>query len=131
MKRILLTVCLSVTVIFCVQSGSIPIRGRLLKPGMMRVGASPASILQANDQPATVPVAAQQNPASVELTFLSDLGNLTIQVVNAQGYTAYQQTVNAAAESRLEIGTQDWTAGTYTILILDGQDGRLEGQFVK
>lgn len=127
MKRILWTVCLAIIAFFYVQAASIPIHGSLLRPKRMSVGVSPAS----GQQPVTVPVAAQQNPTNVEVTFLSNLGSLTIQVVNAQGAPVYQQTVNAVAGGRLVIDTLNWPAGTYTILILDEWGGCLEGQFEK
>lgn len=81
--------------------------------------------------PATPAVEAYQNDTDLEIRFNRNLGNVNVVVTNKWGYPVYQQTVNAAQGRVLTIPTQSWAAGTYTIRILDGQGGGLEGQFVK
>lgn len=82
-------------------------------------------------QPASTPVEVYQNPADLQVIFKSSLGSLNIVVTNKWGYPVFQQTVNAIAGNSLNIATQSWAAGTYTISILNGQGGCLEGQFAK
>lgn len=69
--------------------------------------------------------------ARIEIRFNSNLGSQNVVVTNQWGFPVFQQTANATAGSRVNIDIQSWASGTYTIRILDGQGGGLEGQFTK
>lgn len=77
------------------------------------------------------PVEAELYATSLEIRFNSNLGSQNVVVTNKWGYPVFQQTVNATSGSRLMIDIQSWASGTYTIHILDGQGGGLQGQFVR
>ena len=66
----------------------------------------------------------------VEVVFNINLGSLTVEVINEHGDTAFQTTVNAVANGTLPIDTSGWASGEYTLVIMDGQGGYLEGNFL-
>ena len=82
-------------------------------------------------KPPQQPVQVVQTGTTLEVLFLSNLGNLTITVVNEQAFTVFQQTVNATSGGTLIIGISSWASGNYVIKITDGQGGYLEGAFAK
>lgn len=77
------------------------------------------------------PVEAYYTGTAVELIFNQSLDNLSVTITGKWGLTFYSNTVNVTAGSCLVIPTENWSAGTYTIRITNGQGGSLEGSFVK
>jgi len=95
-------------------SASIALKGMLSVGGPMR----------------SLPVEANLYAVSVEVIFNADLGNLTIEVVNETGDTVFKSTVNAIADGTLAIDTTILESGEYILLIMDDQEGYLEGSFL-
>jgi len=58
------------------------------------------------------------------------LGNLTIEVVDENGMTVFNQTVNTCVTNTISINIAGWDAGNYIISISDMGGGWLEGGFV-
>lgn len=102
----------------------IMLQGELPKPVLLKSATIPAG-------PAAAPVTAWLDGSDIKIEFGCTLGNLTITVVNEQGFPVYQRTVNATAGNRLNISTRGWSNGNYTLLITNASGGYLEGQFVK
>ncbi len=74
-------------------------------------------------------IQAYLNTNYLKLEFLASLGNLTITVTNGQGAQVYRNTANATAGGSLNIATQTWANGLYTLTISDNNGGYLEGMF--
>ena len=101
-----------------VHSSNIPLQGKL-------GGGGPTK-----DPSLTVPVVVYQYTASIEVSFLSDLGDLCIEVLDESGPHVFQTVVKTAAGSSLPINTGSWAPGEYTLVITDKFGGYLEGYFV-
>ena len=115
MKKFLMLICLAGVAFLSVQSGNVPIQGRLLVGGLKSPGH---------------PVEVFQNPGSIEILFLCNLGKLKITVYDEYGDDVFAQSVDATAGSSLPVSTNGWSAGEYTLTITDGQGGYLEGSFL-
>jgi len=114
MKRLLMFICLAGFAFFSVHSGNVPLQGSLQVGGLKSPGD---------------PLEVFQSPGSVEITFLCNLGKLTIVVTDQSCNEVYRQGVDATVGSSLPIDTSGWSAGEYTLLISDGLGGSLEGNF--
>ena len=114
MKRLMMMICLAGVAFFSAHSGNVLLYGGLMGGGLKSPGD---------------PVEVFQNPGSIEITFLCNLGKLTIVVTDQSGNEVYRQGVDATVGSSLPIDTSGWSAGEYTLLISDGQGGSLEGNF--
>jgi hypothetical protein len=115
MKKLLMMICLAGLALFYVQADNVPLKGELDGSGGMK---NP-----------TTPVKAFQNPYSLELNFLCNLGELYIEVYDETGAPVFQTAVKAAAGSDLSIDTNAWESGEYTLVISDKSGGSLEGKF--
>jgi len=104
----------------CVFNGlasTVPLQGKLMGGSMKNPDLTPQ-------------VEVYQYSASIELSFLCNLGILSIEVLDETGALVYQTKVNATAGSDLPIDTSNWASGEYTLVITDGLGGCLEGNFV-
>jgi len=117
MKRLIAMICLAGATLLCVQSGNIPLRGSL-------AGGLVKNPLQ------TPLVEVYQDTGSIELSFLCNLGKLTITVTDQYNEEVYGQSIDTSAVGNLIIDTNGWESGEYTLLIMDGQGGYLEGCFL-
>jgi len=117
MKKVILMIVLAGVSLWCVQSANIPLQGKL-------GGGS------TKDSSLTTPVEVYQYTAGIEVSFLSDLGELCIEALDEAGNTVYQKMVKADAGSDVQIDTSSWAPGKYTLVITDKLGGRLEGSFV-
>jgi hypothetical protein len=77
------------------------------------VTSSPKGLLRSAPAPA---VNAWLTGAQIDLTFLRDLGTVTITVANAQE-TVYSATVTAEEGTQTAISTQNWSAGSLPLLL--------------
>jgi hypothetical protein len=66
--------------------------------------------------------------SQISLTFLQDLGTVTVTVTGAQG-EVYQASVSVIDGTELTISTQGWPAGEYTITIVRSSGQTLTGDF--
>ena len=64
------------------------------------------------------------------VNFFDCLGNLTIEVVDENGMTVFNQTVNTCVTNTISINIKSWDAGNYIIRISDMGGGLMEGGFV-
>ena len=118
MKRMIVMFFLSGAALLCAISGNIPLKGDLQGGGTVK-------------NPTLTPlIEAYQNAGSIEITFLNDLGKLQIVVCDQNDEEAYAMGVDTSVVSSLPISTDGWSAGTYTLMITDGQGGYLIGYFV-
>ena len=74
------------------------------------------------------PVVVIDNDNSLHIGFNQNLGRLDITIVNEQGTVVYQQSVNALLNGFLNISTNNFNNGIYTITI-SGSEGSLTGEF--
>jgi len=115
MKKLLMMFCLVSATLFYVQADNVPLKGDLDGNEDMK---NP-----------TTPVEAFQNPYSLDLTFLCNLGELYIEVYDETGAPVFQTAAKATAGSELSIDTSSWKPGEYTLVITDKSGGSLEGSF--
>jgi len=101
-----------------VQSGNIPVQGDMGGGGYTK---------KPSQNP---PVEVYQYPASIEVSFLIDLGELGIEALDESGAPVFQAAVKTAAGSSLPIDTGSWAPGKYCLVITDKFGGYLEGYFV-
>ena len=116
MKKVIMFICFTGLSLFCVQSGNIPLKGKLGVGGTTKNPSTPVEVFQ--------------NSTGIELSFLCDLGDLCIEVTNQSGAAVFQTVVKASAGSNLPIDTTSWEPGEYTLVITDKLGGCLEGYFV-
>ena len=117
MKKVILLIVLAGVSLMSVHA-NIPLKGKLGSGGPTK------------DPSLTVPVVVYQYTASIEVSFLSDLGDLCIEVLDESGAPVFQTVVKTAAGSSLPINTGSWAPGEYTLVITDKFGGYLEGYFV-
>ena len=87
--------------------------------------SAPSGLLRSAPAPV---VSAWLSGAQIDLTFLQDLGTVSITVTGAQG-VVYQTSVAAADGVELAIDAQGWTAGDYIIEIVRSNGKTYEGEF--
>jgi len=116
MKKVIMLICFTGVSLFYVQSGNVPVKGKLLVGDTMKNPSSPVEVFQ--------------NSTGIELSFLCDLGDLCIEVTDESGAAVFQTVVKASAGSSLPIDTSSWDTGEYTLVITDKLGGCLEGYFV-
>ena len=114
MQRLLMMICWAGLAFLSVQSGNVPLHG-ILQVGEVKSPGNPVEVFQ--------------NLDNLEISFLSNLGDLKIGETDPYGETVYHTMVNAAAGSLLAIDVSGWSAGAYTLTISNGQ-GALQGNFV-
>jgi hypothetical protein len=117
MKKLIAFIVFAGVSLLGVQAGQIPLKGDLGSAGPTK------------DPSSNVPVEVYQSSTGIELSFLSDLGDLCIEVSGESGMTVLQTGVKATAGSSLPIDTSSWEPGEYTLVITDKSEGRLEGYF--
>jgi hypothetical protein len=65
----------------------------------------------------------------VTINFLDCIGNLTVTIVNENGITVYNETVNSYVIGSISINVQNLPSGWYKITVSDTQGGWVEGSF--
>ena len=73
-------------------------------------------------------VSAWLSDAQIDLTFLQDLGSVTITVANAQE-TVYSATLTAEDGTQTTVSTAGWSPDSYTITITRSNGQTLTGDF--
>ena len=86
---------------------------------------APSGLLRSAPAPV---VSAWLSDGQIDLTFLQDLGTVSISVTNAQE-TVYTATTTAADGSEWTVSVTDWPAGDYTIEIVRSNGQTLTGDF--
>jgi len=66
----------------------------------------------------------------VDLVFNANLGNMTLDVIDRRGDSAFLAKFHAVATGTLTIDTRGWENGEYILVIMDEQKDYLEGKFV-
>jgi hypothetical protein len=87
--------------------------------------SSPSGLLRSAPAPA---VSAWLTDAQIDLTFLRNLGTVTITVANEQE-TVYSAMVTAEEGTQTVISTQGWSAGNYTVTITRSNGQAFTGDF--
>jgi hypothetical protein len=86
---------------------------------------APSGPLRSAPAPA---VSAWLTNGQIDLTFLSNLGTVTITVTGNQG-DVFTTTATVSEDSELVISTQNWPAGNYTITITRSNGQAFTGDF--
>jgi hypothetical protein len=86
---------------------------------------SPSGILRSAPAPA---VSAWLSDSQIDLTFLRDLGTVTITVANEQS-SVYNATLTANEGVATVINTAGWSPGDYTITIVRSNGKTYAGEF--
>lgn len=70
-----------------------------------------------------------KSSSSVDITYLSNLSNITIEIKDELGQTFYQSVVNPVSSGQLVVDIQGWAAGSYTITFSNANGGCIYGTF--
>jgi hypothetical protein len=122
MKKIivLLFVCL------CFSAGSVyPLPPTSEEEIVIRETSIVTTVLRSSPAPA---VSAWLSDSQIDLTFLRDLGAVTITVANEQS-SVYNATLTANEGAATVINTAGWSPGSYTITIVRSNGQPLTGTF--
>ena len=77
-----------------------------------------------------IPFEVWKSSTSIDISYLSSLSNITIEIKDESGQTSYQSIVNPVSGGQLTIDIQGWAAGTYTITFSNDKGGYVYGAFV-
>lgn len=77
-----------------------------------------------------IPFEVWKSSTSIDVSYLSSLSNITIEIKDESGLTSYQSIVNPVSGGQLSIDIQGWAAGTYTITFSNDTGGYVYGSFV-
>lgn len=64
-----------------------------------------------------IPYIVEVDDQSIDVTYLKDLSNTTIEIFSESGECTYRTTVNPTINGHLFIHIEDWTEGCYTIYL--------------
>lgn len=64
-----------------------------------------------------IPYIVEIDDQSIDVTYLKDLSNTTIEIFSESGECTYRTTVNPTINGHLFIHIEDWTEGCYTIYL--------------
>ena len=117
MKKVLFIILVLIIGIIATAEIKVPLKGRLTED-------DPKSLSQ------TQPVEVLQSESELLVNFLDCIGNLVVEVVDENGMTVFNQTVNTCITNTISINIKGWDAGNYIIRISDMGGGWLEGGFV-
>ena len=76
-----------------------------------------------------IPFEVLKNSTSIDISYLSSLSNITIEIKDESGQTFYHSIVNPVSGGQLIIDIQGWATGTYTITFSDDNGGCVYGTF--
>lgn len=65
-----------------------------------------------------IPFEVWKSSISIDISYLSSLSNITIEIKDELGQTFYQSIVNPVSGGQLIIDIQGWATGTYTTLVV-------------
>lgn len=77
-----------------------------------------------------IPFEVWKSSTSIDISYLSSLSNITIEIKDESGQTFYQSVVNPVSGGQLNIDIQGWAAGSYTITFSNDEGGYVYGAFV-
>ena len=69
------------------------------------------------------------SPYSIDISFLQDLRDITIEITDEWGETVYYNIVNPVSGQTLPISIIGWEEGIYTITFSDDTGGCIYGEF--
>jgi hypothetical protein len=78
---------------------------------------------------ASKPFQAIKYSSHITVSYLINLNNITVQIVNASGQTVYSNTVNPVAGGQLYISLASLSSGDYTISFTSANGGSMYGDF--
>jgi hypothetical protein len=76
-----------------------------------------------------MPFQAVKSYPYIKVYYLSNLSNITVQIVNASGQTVYANSVNPVAGGHLYISLANLSAGDYTIVFTAPNGNSIYGDF--
>ena len=76
-----------------------------------------------------IPFEVWKSSASIDISYLSSLSSITIEIKDESGQTFYNSVVNPVSGGQLVIDIQGWAAGTYTITFSNETGGCVYGTF--
>ncbi|HCY42381.1 MAG TPA: hypothetical protein DHV48_13670 [Prolixibacteraceae bacterium] len=77
-----------------------------------------------------IPFEVWKSSTSIDISYLSTLSNITVEIKDESGQTFYHSIVNPVSGGQLIIDIQGWGAGTYTITLSNDKGGYVYGTFV-
>ena len=77
-----------------------------------------------------IPFEVWKSSTSIDISYLSSLTNITVEIKDESGQTFYQSIVNPVSGGQLIIDIQGWAPGTYTITFSNDNGGYVYGSFV-
>ena len=76
-----------------------------------------------------IPFEVWKSSTSIDISYLSSLSNITIEIKDESGQTFYNSVVNPVSGGQLIMNIQGWAAGTYTITFSNDKGGCVYGAF--
>lgn len=76
-----------------------------------------------------IPFDVWKSSMSIEIDYLSNLSNITVEIKNDSGQTLHHSIVNPVSGGQLIIDIQGWASGNYTITFTNGAGGCVYGAF--
>jgi hypothetical protein len=76
-----------------------------------------------------IPFEVWKSSTSIDISYLSSLSNITIEIKDESGQTSYNSVVNTVSGGQLIIDIQGWAVGTYTITFSNDKGGCVYGAF--
>ena len=76
-----------------------------------------------------IPFEVWKSSMSLEINYLSNLSNITVEIKDESGQTFYHSTVSPAFGEQLLIDIQTWGTGVYTITFSNDNGGYVYGTF--
>ena len=76
-----------------------------------------------------IPFEVWKSSASIDISYLSSLSSITIEIKDESGQTFYNSVVNPVSGGQLVIDIQGWAAGAYTITFSNETGGCVYGTF--
>lgn len=76
-----------------------------------------------------IPFEVWKSSASIDISYLSSLSSITIEIKDESGQTFYHSIVNPVSGGQLLIDTQGWAIGAYTITFSNETGGCVYGTF--
>jgi len=77
-----------------------------------------------------IPFEVWKSSTSIDISYLSSLTNITVEIKDESGQTFYNSVENPVSGGQLNIDIQGWAAGTYTITFSNDNGGYVYGSFV-
>ena len=75
------------------------------------------------------PIEAIISDSNLEVVFLSNLGNIDVEVSSTSGSLVYQNNVNTQTQQNLSIIVSNWDSGTYQIRFTNSEGRYMYGSF--